>query len=88
MAWLHVEDLDWENKEENGIVANPTGHKGIRREILPYLSSTGLYLKAGGGRDGGHVFPPHPPTFPSALRKWFPALHQEHLASKLHGQCK
>lgn len=86
MAWLHVEVLDWENKEENGIVANPTGHKGTRREILPYLSSTGLYLKGGGG---GKVFPPHhPPTFPSALRKRFPALHQEHLASKLHGQHK
>lgn len=47
MTWLHVEHLGWENKEENGIVANPTGHQGTRREILNYLSSTGLYLKEG-----------------------------------------
>ena len=47
MTWLHVERLGWENAEENGIAANPTGHKGTRREILNYLSSTGLYLKEG-----------------------------------------
>lgn len=44
MTWLHAEHLSWENKEENGIVANPAGCKGTRREILNFLSSMGLYL--------------------------------------------
>lgn len=85
MTWLHVEHLDWENKDENGIVANPTGHEGTKREILNYLSSTGLYLKEEKNKIKIVVASPR---FPSALRKEFSALHQEHLASKLCGQCK
>lgn len=34
MTWLHIEHLDWEIKEENGIVANDTEHKGTRKLIL------------------------------------------------------
>lgn len=44
MTWLHAEHLVWENKEENGIVANPTGCKGIKRDILNYLNCIDLYL--------------------------------------------
>lgn len=34
MTWLHVEHLDWEIKEENGIVANHAAHKGTIKLIL------------------------------------------------------
>lgn len=75
MTWLRGEHLDWENKEGNGIAANPIGHKG--REIPHYPSSPALYLKEKQRR-----------KFPSALRREFPALHQEHLVSTLCGQHK